>query len=936
MLSAGSKLGPYEILSQLGAGGMGEVYRARDTKLGREVAVKVLPSAFSGDPERLARFEREAQLLASLNHPNIAAIYGLEESGGVHALVMELVEGPTLAERLAGTQPLARSREAGPPSPLGRGAGGEGAGSSPLPLGEALPIARQIAEALEAAHEKGIVHRDLKPANVKVTPEGKVKVLDFGLAKAFAGDSSATDLSQSPTVTSGSTREGVVLGTAAYMSPEQARGKPLDKRTDIWSFGCVLYEALTSRQAFSGETVSDTIAAVLSRNPDWQALPAATPTKILDLLRRCLQKDATRRLHDIADARIEIEETLSGTVEVGAVHDLPRSDREAPLQKNWVRALPWGLAAISTLALVALTVGNVLRAPRPPTRPVARFVVPLPPTERLALGLFTAIALAPDGSRLVYVANHAGTTQLYVRAIDRFEVTPIAGTEAASSPFFSPDGQSVGFFAEGKLKKVSLSGGAPLTLCSAPVNRGASWRPDDTIIFAPSITSGLFRVSAAGGTPKPLTVPDRKKGELSHRWPEILPGGKAVLFTIWTGTTFDDARIGVLSLETGERRVLVEGGTYARYVPSGHLVYARTGGLLAVPFDLKRLEVTGPPASILEGVSMNPTFGAAEFSSSTDGSLAYVSGGSTVGERTLLWVDRKGAAQPLPAPPRGYRAPRLSPDGQRLAVGIEGTNSGVWLYELARGTLTRLTASGPIPFPIWTPDGKHVTFVSALGGALNLYWMPADGSGAAERLTTSEDAQWESSWSPNGQVLAFSESDPTTGLDIWVLSLEGDPSTPLGAGRKPQPFLQTPSNEGGGMFSPDGRWLAYVSDESGRNEIYVRPFPGPGGKLQISTEGGTEPMWPRNGRELFYRNGDKMMAAAVETRPAFAAAKPKLLFEGHYETGVFAFQPNYDVASDGQRLLMLKASEQESAATQINVVENWSEELRRLAPVGKR
>jgi serine/threonine-protein kinase len=577
-----------------------------------------------------------------------------------------------------------------------------------------------------------------------------------------------------------------------------------------------------------------------------------------------------------------------------------------------------------------VAVWDVMRAPQPPTRPTARLVVTLPPSDRLALGGFTpVVALSPDGTRLVYVANRGGSTQLYVRALDRFEASPIPGTEGAATPFFSPDGQSVGFFAEGKLKKVSLSGGAPLTLSSAPANRGGSWGPDDTIIFTPAATLGLFRVSAAGGTPKPLTVPDRKKGEYGHRWPDILPGGKAVLFTIWTGASFDDARIGVLSLETGERRILAEGGTYARYVPTGHVVYARAGGLLAVPFDLRRLEVTGPPVSILDGVSMNPTFGAAEFSSSTDSSLAYVPGRSRVGERTLLWVDRKGAVQPLPAPPRGYLSPRLSPDGQRLAVAIEGTNNlGLWLYDLARGTLTRLTASLPIPFPIWTPDGKHVTFMSALSGALNLYWMPADGSGGVERLTTSENAQWPGSWSPDGQVLAFSEADPTTGYGIQVLRLEGD--------RKPRPFLQTPSNEYGPMFSPDGRWLAYGSDESGRQEIYVRPFPGPGGKLQISTEGGVEPVWARNGRELFYRNGDKMMAAAVETKPTFAAAKPKLLFEGHYEAGIFAFEPNYDVSPDGQRFLMIKGSEQESAPTQLNVVLNWSEDLKRLVPTGKK
>ncbi|HYV30534.1 MAG TPA: protein kinase, partial [Candidatus Binatia bacterium] len=814
----------------------------------------------------------------------------------MRALVMELVEGPTLAERIA-TRARGDSAGAGlaPPARVQQAA--------PLPLDEALGIARQIAEALEAAHERGIIHRDLKPANIKVTEGGTVKVLDFGLANAFNPQDSAANLNQtnSPTLGMAATQAGVILGTAAYMSPEQARGKPVDKRTDIWSFGCVLYEALTGRQAFAAETVSDTIAAILGRDPDWQALPVATPTKILDLLRRCLQKDVSHRLRDIGDARIEIEEALDPSRAIpviGAVLVEPRAVRRR-------QAIAWSLTALAAASIGAL-VWSLLRAPAPPTRPIVRLAVSLPPSDRLALGLTPTITLSPDGSRLVYVANHSGAQQLYVRPIDRLEATAIPGTEGAESPFFSPDGQWLGFFAEGKLKKVSLSGGAPLTLCSAPLNRGASWGPDDNIILNLSFgVSGLFQVSAAGGTPKPLTIPDGKKGEISHRWPQILPGGKAVLFTNWSGGSFDDARIGVQSLETGERRTLLEGGTYARYVPSGHLVYARAGGLVAVPFDLKRVAVTGPPVSILEDVSMHPTSGVAEFSSSDSGSLAYVAGGTRGDERTRLWVDRKGAAQALPASPRAYFSPRLSPDGQRLAVGIfgiSGSNQGVWLYDLARGTLTRLAETALVPFPFWTPDGKGLTVNLAQQGPLNLFWMAADGGGSAERLTTSDNPQFPGSWSPDGQVLAFSEVDPTTGYDIWVLRLEGD--------RKPQPFLHTPSNESAPTFSPDGRWLAYQSDESGREEIYVRPFPSPGGKWLISTEGGTQPVWARNGRELFYRNGDKMMAAAVETKPTFAAAKPKLLFEGHYETGIYPSLPNYDVSPDGRRFLMIKSSEQ--------------------------
>jgi Tol biopolymer transport system component len=579
------------------------------------------------------------------------------------------------------------------------------------------------------------------------------------------------------------------------------------------------------------------------------------------------------------------------------------------------------LAALSIL----VAVWSLMRAGRSPTRQIARLVVTVPRTDELSASGVPSVALAPNSSHVVYAASHGGGIQLYVRAIDSFEATPIPGTEGAEGPFFSPDGQSVGFFAEGKLKKVPLSGGAPLTLCSASAGRGASWGPDDAIIFAPSTGSGLYRVPAVGGAPKPLTVPDRKKGEFSHRWPEILPGGKALLFTI---LGVGEMRIGVLSLETGDRRVLVEGGTYPQYAPSGHVVYARAGGLLAVPFDLRRLEVTGPSVSILEGVDMNSVNGSVNFSSSADGSLAYVPGTPGVGEGTLRWVDRNGTAQPLPTPPRAYLMPRLSPDGQQLALFIEDTNPGLWLYDLARGTLTRLTASVLNSYHVWTRDSKRVTFRSGLSGPFNLDWMPVDGSGSAERLTTAENLQVAGSWSPDGQVLAFSEQDPATGWDIWVLKLEGE--------RKAQPFLRTPSNENGATFSPDGRWLAYQSDESGQYEIYVRPFPGPGGKWQISTEGGTEPVWARNGRELFYRSGNKMMIAAIETGPMFVAAKPQRLFEGNYATGSFRFDPNYDVTADGQRFLMIKKSERESAApTQINVVLNWFEELKRRVPANQ-
>ncbi len=859
-LSAGSRLGAYEITGLLGKGGMGEVYQARDSRLGREVAIKVLPDPFASDPDRLARFEREARLLAALNHPNIATIYSLEMESGIRFLSLELVAGETLAERLA---------------------------AGPLGIEEALAVARQIAEALEAAHEKGIIHRDLKPANVKVTPEGNVKVLDFGLARALAAEAAAQDLSSLPTMTSAGRHTGVILGTAAYMSPEQARGKPLDRRTDIWSFGCVLFELLTGRKAFEGETVSDTLAAILRSEPDWNALPDRAPANIRVLLRRCLQKEPNRRLRDIGDARIEIEEALEG------------------LEKPSVATSPILVAA----------------------RPRIRFLMPLSPETSLALEKRTAVALSPDGTNLIYVARREGTTHLHLRAMDRLEVVSMAGTEDASGPFFSPDGQWVGFFAGGRLKKISIAGGAPMALCEAVESRGAAWGPDDTIAFTPTPASGLFSVSAAGGAPSAVTTLDFASGECTHRWPKILAGGKLLLFTIGTSGTesFDEGLIAVQSLKTGDRRILVKGASDARFVPTGHLVYARGGALLAAAFDPTRLTIAGKSLPILDGV-MTEVTGAAHFTFSNVGSLVHIPGGLQQVRHSLLWASRDGSEQPLPLPPRRYGEPRLSPDGQRLALTVGAMTHDVWVSDIARGTLSRVTFEGDNYAPIWTPDGKRITFSSNREGPSNVFWKASDGSGAEERLLASEYEKVPGSWSPDGRVLAFTEHHPRTGADIWILPLDGD--------RRPQPFLRTPFNEYAPMFSPNGRWLAYTSDESGRDEVYVMAFPGPGGKCQISADGGGEPLWAREGKELFYRNGNRMMSVAVVTEPTFAAAAPRLLFERPYgkKLGLgLAGLPDYDVAP-GDRFVMVSEIEERSAPTQLSVTLEWFGDLTRLVP----
>jgi serine/threonine-protein kinase len=889
-ISVGSHLGSYEITALLGKGGMGEVYRARDAKLKRDVAIKILPDEFSRDPDRLGRFQREAEVLASLNHMNIAAIYDLQEMKGTRFLVLELVEGETLAEA------------------IDRG---------PLPVAQALNIALQISSALEAAHEKGVVHRDLKPANVKLMGTGQVKVLDFGLAKTIEKNSSSMVLSNSPTMNV-ATNAGVILGTAAYMSPEQARGLDADHRSDVFSFGCVLYEMLTGRRAFQGETLSDVLASVLAREPDLRLIPSNLTPRIHNLLRRCLDKNPKRRWQAAGDMRLEIEALLADPTQI-VVADAHATAADAPAKPLWKRAIPFVVTAILAGAVAAWSV-FILKPSVPASgSAIVRVTIGLPGGEVVDVGS-PELALSSDGSQIAYVGIRGSTSQLYLRAMDSLETNALAGTEDGVYPFFSPDGKWIGFFAQGKLKKISVSGGTPVTLCDAANGRGGTWGSDDSIYFAPVNNSGILKVSSGGGKPQEVTKIERSKGEVSHRWPQLLPGGKAILFTSWNGPGPDERNVHLQILATGERRVLVQGGEMGRYVKTGHLVYAQGGTLIAMAFDLAGLRVSSSaPLPLVERVGMDSE--GSPYTFSDQGSLVYLTG--SYRENRLVWVDRKGNVESVGAPPQTYSDPVISPAGKSIAVNFVKGTVRLWIYDLVRTTLTPLVAPGSSQAPVFTPDGKRVIYRGTRNGFRNLYWRSTDGTGEEERLTTSDNVQTPTSASPDGKWVAYTDISPTTATDIWVVSLDGE--------HKAQPFLRTPGNDANPAFSPDGHWLAYESDESGRSEVYVMPFPGPGRKTQISADSGALPLWSRNGKELFYVNRNKIMAVDILTQAEFTAGTPHLLFEGHFESSGTG-RPPFDVTTDG-RFLMMQSTATEQAANHINVVMNWTEELKQRVPV---
>jgi serine/threonine-protein kinase len=876
----------YRITAAIGAGGMGEVYRATDTKLGRDVAIKVLPAEVAKDPERLARFRREAQVLASVNHPNIGAIYGLEEAGDTPVLVLELVEGEDLKQRLE------------------RGA---------IPVDEALEIAEQIAEALEEAHEKGIIHRDLKPANVKLAPDGKVKVLDFGLAKAFAVEAasgSAPDLSQSPTLANTGTAAGLILGTAAYMSPEQARGKPVDKRADIWAFGVLLWEMLTGRPLFGGETVSDVLAGVLTREPDWTRLPDRA-RHLSAVLARCLERDPRRRFRDIGDVRLEIERVQASG---------PPAPAEAAGPQSRAHRAGLLLAVVAAAAVGALLMRLLVPA-APEATTSLRLSMPLAPSQKLATSNNSLLVFSPDGSTIVVPVIDDGHRWLVRRRLDEPSTERIEGTEGGNAPFFSPDGEWLGFLAGGKMMKVPSGGGRPFVLVDRQGFGGAAWGTDGHILFAPIYSEGLFRVSEEGGEPERLTTPDREGGELGHWWPQILPGGKRALFTAFR-SPIDEARVGVVSLETGEVRIVVEGGFFGRYAPSGHLLYVKEARLFAAPFDPERAVVTGPAKSVLDDMFAPPTEALSMFDVSADGTLAWVPGSAADPPRELVWVDRDGRTQPAHPELRRYKGVSLSPDGRSLVTAILGESLDLWTYSLERGTLSRLTTAPRTEFtPYWSRDGETVFFVLDRP-SFEIHRIGLGGSAASEPLWTAEQDTVLTGLSADGRLVVYTLTEPETGRNVWVGSVDG--SEPSRA------FRATPYEEHLGTFSADGRWLAYESDETGRPEIYVEAFPGPGERFQISPDGGTEPLWAHGSGEIFYRHGDEMRVVPTRTGPRFEFEAARTLFVLPIDHGGDTVR-NYDVTPDGERVLAVRVPDA-YAPRRVDIVTDWLDELARQVP----
>ena len=896
-LSIATRIGVYEITAAIGAGGMGEVYKARDTKLQRDVAIKSLPELVANDPDRVARFEREAKVLATLHHQNIAGIYGLEQIGKDQYLILEFIDGQSLAQRLA----------------AGR-----------LPFDDATAIARQILDALEAAHEKGIVHRDIKPANIMLTSEGQVKVLDFGLARVVESDP-AVSTSNSPTLTFAATQVGVILGTAAYMAPEQAKGRTADKRSDVWAFGCVHYEMLTGRRVFEGEDVSDTLAAVLRADPDWSALPGDVPQGVQSLLRRCLERDRKARIPEVSTIRFLLEDALARpATPVTTVQPAPA---RPPV---WKRLLPIVATALVVGAVAGVTAWRLKPAPQPGE--ITRFPVPVPDDLKFTNTGRHVVAISPDGSRIVFVAG----LRLNIRQMADVTSRPIQGTEQSQGvvdPVFSPDGQSIAFWATGDqtIKRISLSGGPPTTICPSGNLYGITW-DDSGLVFGQG-SGGIMRVSPAGGKPEVLVAV--KPGEFAHG-PQILPGGDTVLFTVATGQAgdrWDRAQIVAQSLKSGERKVLVENGSDARYLPSGHLVYAFGGSLFAVVFDPGRLKVKSAPVAVVEGLARSPGIqsGAAHYGVSRTGTLVFVPGPATgaADKLDLSIVDVKGNVQSLKLTPGPYTAPRISPDGKRIAfVSEDSKDAIIWTYDLSGATnMQRLTFAGKNRYPVWTPDSKRVAFQSDREGDMAIFWQVADGAAAAERLTKpgQGESHAPSSFSPKGDRLLFDVTKDAA-VTLWSLSFPDRHAAAFGAVQSTNPIVA--------VFSPDGRWFAYTGTGQQRTTVYVQPNPPTGSKYQLvakASDSPHEPTWSTDSKQLFYNpRAGGFESVTITTQPTFGFGNPVSLSRS-FTLGPVTSWRNYDVTPDNKFLAIMTPGPSGAIAgvsQQIQIVLNWIEELK--------
>ncbi len=874
----GKTISHYKILEKLGEGGMGVVYKAEDTDLKRTVALKFLSQQALGSEQEKSRFIHEAQSAASLDHPSICTVHEINKTEEHTFIAMAYVEGQTLRSKIE---------------------------SGPLKLDEAMDVAVQIAEGLKEAHEKGVVHRDIKPANIMITPKGQVKIMDFGLAKAPGW----TRL----------TRTGMTLGTAAYMSPEQARGGGTDHRTDIWSLGVILYEMIVGRLPFKGEYEPAVVYSILNEEPEpLTALRTGVPVELERIVAKLLAKDPRARYQHVDELPVDLRAVDVSSTDTSTLSPVTSREKAARRVYRGHRTLTW--STVSVLMIAAAVAGGYavklfVQAPASQKRFPARFVMVFP--ETAPLHPEPMASLSPDGRRLVYLANVGGVRQLGLRELDRLESRVLPGTDDAYSPFFSPDGQWVGFFAGGELKKLYLGGGKPITLCSALDGMGGSWGADDTIYFCPTASEGLWRIPAGGGDPIRLTTPDQKEGELGHWWPQVLPGGEAVLFTVWS-TTINDSQVALLLRKTGERRALITGASFARYSSTGHLLYAQSGALVAAPFDLKRLEIRDPRILVLEDLRHRTGNGYAFYSFSHNGLLCYSAGSEWSAKRRLVWTDRQGKVFPLPLPPGAYWEASLSPDGRRLAfTKFEGGFQNIWVHEFASGTTRQYTFDRDNFSPVWTPDGAWLTFTSGRLGPYSVFQMPVDRSARERPFLTGPADQFAGSWSPDGKWFLYSVNDQNTGRDIWYVSDEDRDNR--------HALLKETFYETQPVFHPTGKWFAYASNESGRYEVSVRPFPGPGAVTPISTNGGSYPLWSRDGRELFYRSFDGIMVVDVQTEPRLSAGSPRVLLEGE-QLGP------HDVSPDG-RFVMVE-NPQDEVSNRLIIVFNWFDELNRLCPSG--